>query len=71
MDILKISLVNLPEKFSDSLNNIIKKEQLGSCKNIANKSSNNYFFGDIENTNFIIFYDKNISEEQIIQLQVQ
>jgi CheY-like chemotaxis protein len=71
VDILKISLINLPEKFSVPLNKIIKQEKLGSCKTITCSSVQSYFFGDIECTNFIVFYDKNISEENLIQLKVQ
>ncbi|PKI16202.1 response regulator [Colwellia sp. 12G3] len=71
MDILKISLVNLPEQFSVPLTKIIKKEKLGSCKAITCSSSLSYFIGDIECTDFIIFYDSDISEEHIIQLKAQ
>jgi len=69
MDILKISMVNLPDIHSGLLANIIRKEKLGSCKTITSTCSLDYFKGDIECTNFIVFYDKNISEEDVIELK--
>ncbi|PKG83304.1 hypothetical protein CXF85_11280 [Colwellia sp. 75C3] len=69
MDILKISLVNLPEQLTYPLTKIIKKEKLGSCKAITCSSSLSYFNGDIECTNFIVFYDSDMSEEHIIELK--
>jgi CheY-like chemotaxis protein len=69
VDIIKISLVNLSEKFSSPLTKLIKEKKLGSCKAITTSSSLSYFVGDIECTNFIVFYDEYISEEQIIQLK--
>ena len=71
MDILKISLVNLPEQYRSPLTKIIKQKKLGSCKAITCSNSLSYFNGDIECTNLIVFYEESITEEHIIQLKAQ
>jgi len=68
MNILNVALVNLPEQYGSPLTKRLKQKKLGSCKAI---SSFTYFNGDIDSTNFIVFYDENVSEEHLIQLKVQ